>query len=90
MNMTHLPELTIKQYIKLAIEGMHKMLDDNNMGIPLEKYTDLLQSVKGIMFYTGYMIGLGYHPELLKDLKEPLEALSLEELEALVEEELQS
>lgn len=90
MNMTHLPELTIKQYIKLAIEGMHKMLDDNNMGIPLEEYTDFLQSAEGSMFTAGYIIGLDYHPDLLGDLKEPLESLSLEELEALVEEELQS
>lgn len=90
MNVTHLPELTIKQYIKLAIEGLHKMLDDNNMGIPLEEYTDFLQSAEGSMFNAGYMIGLGYHPDLLGDLKEPLEVLSLEELEVLVEEELQS
>ena len=88
MNMTHLPELNIKQYIKLAIEGMHKMLDDNNMDIFLEEYTDFLKSTEGSMFNAGYMIGLGYHPDLLEKLKDPLEALSLEELEALVEEGL--
>lgn len=90
MNMANLPELDIKQYIKLAIKGMHKMLDDDNMGIPLEEYTDFLQSAEGSMFTAGYIIGFGYDPELLEDLKEPLEWLSLEELEALVEEELQS
>ena len=88
MNMTNLPELNVKQYIKLAIEGLHKMLDDNEMGFPLEDYADVLQSSEGNMFNAGYMIGLGYHPDLLKGLKDPLEALSLEELEALVEEEL--
>ncbi len=90
MNVTHLPELDIKQYIKLSIEGMHKMLDDTNMGIPLEEYTDFLKSSEGSMFSSGYIIGLDYHPELLEDLKTPLESLSLEELEALIEEELQS
>ena len=88
MSMTNLPELNIKQYIKSAIECIHKMLDDTNMDIPLEGYTDFLQSTEGNMFTAGYMIGLGYHLDLLEELKDPLEALSLEELEALVEEEL--
>tara|TARA_R110001592_G_C13193009_1_gene753671 strand:- start:6821 stop:7084 length:264 start_codon:yes stop_codon:yes gene_type:complete len=87
--MKNLPELDIKQYIKLAIEGIHKMVDDNNMGIPLEEYTDFLKSTEGSMFNAGYMIGIGYHPDSLEDLKKPLESLVLEELEALVEEEIQ-
>lgn len=90
MNITHLPELTIKQYIKSAIEGMHKILAGDAVELPLEEYTDFLQSAEGSMFSAGYIMGLGYHPDLLEDLKEPLEVLSLEELEALVEEELQS
>lgn len=40
------------------------------------------------MFSAGYMIGLGYHPDLLEGLKAPLESLTLEELETLIEEAL--
>lgn len=84
--MGKLPELNVEQYIKLAIKGLHKMLDDDNMGIPLGEYTDFLKSPEGSMFSAGYIIGLGYHPDLLEALKAPLESLTLEELEILVEE----
>lgn len=33
-------ELNMKQYIRLSLQGLHEMLDDDNMGIPLEEYTD--------------------------------------------------
>lgn len=86
--MEKLPELDIKQYVKLAIEGPHKILGDDNMRIPLEEYTDFIKSPGGSMFSAGYMIGLGYHPDLLEGLKAPLESLTLEELETLIEEAL--
>lgn len=81
-------ELNMKQYISLSLQGLHEMLDDDNMGIPLEEYTDFLKSPEGSMFSAGYMIGLGYHPDLLEGLKAPLESLTLEELETLIEEAL--
>jgi hypothetical protein len=81
-------ELNMKQYISLSLQGLHEMLDDDNMGIPLEVYTDFLKSLEGAVFSTGYMIGLGYHPDLLEGLKVPLESLTLEELETLIEEAL--
>ena len=86
--MEKLPELDTKQYVKLAIEGLHKILGDDNVRIPLEEYTDFIKSPEGAMFGAGYMIGLGYHPDLLEGLKVPLESLTLEELETLIKEAL--
>lgn len=81
-------ELDMKRYISLSLQGLHEMLDEDNMGIPLEVYTDFLKSPEGAMFSAGYLIGLGYHPDLLEGLKVPLESLTLEELETLIEEAL--
>lgn len=87
--MKNLPELDTKQYIKLAIEGMHKLLGEDATNISLEEYTDFLKSPEGAMFSAGYVTGLGYHPDSLEALIECLESLAFEELEALVKEELQ-
>lgn len=87
--MEKLPELDIKQYIKLAIEGIHKLLGKDATSVLLEEYIDFLKSPEGAMFSAGYITGLGYHPDLLEALIECLEPLAFEELEALVKEELQ-